>query len=79
MPKTKRDILKRKLAQSYNLLDTSLEYLRELEEIFRPVHPEYADFLVLIAQNIIVTQEFMMQFWEKAWGKRPRDIDAWRM
>ena len=79
MPKTKRDILKRKLAQSYNLLDNALVYIRELEEIFRPVHPKHADMLVLIANVIIQAQEFMMQFWEISWGKRPRDIDAWRM
>jgi len=78
MPKTKRDYLKRTLAQGICHIDTAVDRLKELEDIFRPVHPELADFLALIQGNLLVSKEWALDFWARAWGKRPPDYTVWR-
>lgn len=78
MPKTKRDLLKMKTAQALHHLDGALEDIKDLEETFRPQHPKYADYLIAICKPILISQEWLLDFWEKAWGKRPEDYNVWR-
>jgi len=79
MPKTKRDYLKRTTAQAYHNIERALENIHYLHEVFEPHHPDYAEYLKLIARNLIITQNFILDFWEKAWGRVPRSLDSYRL
>lgn len=78
MGQTKRDKLRRELAKAHNNLERALGNIQVVHAQFAPVHLEYAEFLEKMAQTMILTQEMIMVFWERAWGKRPGDIDSWR-
>lgn len=79
MPKTKRDLLKRKVAQVYEHLEYCLVYLAELYTIFEPVHPEHAEMLMLLAQATTQIQENIKTFCIITWGKIPKHFDRWRL
>lgn len=78
MPKRKRDMIKRRMAQAIYGVDRSLMFLKELHEMFSGVHDDYAQYLELICVSLINTQEMMKDFWVKAWGTFPEDIDSYR-
>ena len=78
MGQTTKDKLKSELAKANNNLNRALGNIQAVHAQFAPSHPEYAEFLEQMAQAMIFTQEMIMVFWERAWGKRPKDIDSWR-
>jgi hypothetical protein len=73
-----RTLLKRMLAQAIHDLDRSLGNLKQLHDEFEPVHPPYATLLEAIAQVLFFARKMMVNFWEKAWGKAPENIDIYR-
>jgi len=77
MPKTRRDVLKRRVAQAYNNVDRALANVRDLHDQFDPVHPEYGEFLVVIGQTLTQVHKLLMEFWVHAWGELPDDIETW--
>lgn len=79
MPKTKRDELKRKIAQVYEHLSRGIIYLGELHVIFEPVHPEHAQMLMLLAQALTQVQSNIEVFCIITWGKVPKHFDRWRL
>jgi hypothetical protein len=50
MPRNEREYAKRKLKQVIGNLDIGGQYLYELAELYRPVHPEIAEQLDLMMQ-----------------------------
>jgi len=77
MTKTKRDILKRKVAQIYNHLDAAMIGLLELRAVFAPHHEDLGAMLEQMAQLLLGVQELVLKFWERAWGNRPSNISSW--
>ena len=78
MPKTKRDYLKRQLAQAYHHLDVSLERLLPLKTLFEPVHPEHAEGLQIALETILQAQQIIIAFAEITWGMNEESIRAYR-
>lgn len=78
MPKTYRQMLRRHVAQAHHHITVGAEDVIILEEQFRPVHPEMADYLALIVLGMTQLQEMLGQFSILAWGYKPDDYDAWR-
>lgn len=79
MPKTKRDYLKKALAQAYHDLERGLERIQQVYEPFSEQHPQHAEMLALIGQNVLMSQAFILDFWAKAWGKVPENLDHYRL
>ena len=77
MPKTKRDLLKRRTASIILHLDKSQAYLLEMADTFREHHPEYADYLEIIAYGVEQNKQWVFDFWRLAWGKLPSDWKRW--
>lgn len=78
MPKTKRDKNKRIVAQAVNDLKRGAENILYIEQQFRPVHPDMADFLCLIVNAVVVTHQMIDRFCDVAWGGHPEDYETWR-
>jgi len=74
MPKTKRDTMKRWLAQAVNHNVSGQKLIGRLFGLFENVHPDYAELLVLIGQSMSITEQLMRQFWVLAWGPLPDDL-----
>jgi len=69
----KSKLLRRRAAQSYHHLETSLMYIMQLHNEFEGHHSELDQVLVAIAKLMITTQDMIKAFWEKAWGPFPED------
>jgi len=67
MPKTKRDYLKRKVAQAHYQLEKAYLPIAELEMTFRETHADLADGLVIAAQLTQDAQSMLERFAEFAW------------
>lgn len=52
MPRTKRDKIKDRHDRATKAIEKALGYVDELEGIFRPVHPEYAEGYKAICQML---------------------------
>jgi hypothetical protein len=81
MPVSKRDLLRRALAQAWGHLDEAMEDLLNLAEIFRPHHPDMAEALSKYAEVCLGLQEELKFFALAAWGRAPEtreDWDRWR-
>lgn len=78
MAKTKRDNLKRKLAQSYFHNNVTLERLAELYEVFNPVHPEYAEGLQACAELCIHIEHLILAFAKAAWEMSEESLKKYR-
>lgn len=78
MGQTKRDKLKRSLAQAHNDLDRAMANLLQVKAVFDEHHPDLGEHLEMIAKSCLMTQQAILQFWAHSWGKAPRDISAWR-
>lgn len=77
MPKTKRTLLKRKVAQSRNDIDRALGKIAWLHQQFNPVHPDYGQLLEAIAKGLILTKGLLEDFYRIAWGSDPADWDSY--
>jgi len=78
MPKSTHDRLKRETAQALHDLDRAGNNLHSLYKKFVPVHPEYADYLKVIAGLISTSYDMILDFWDKAWGPHPDTFDNYR-
>lgn len=77
MPKTQRDLYRRKLAQAYININWAATYLLELYNVFNPVHPELGAYLQGALEGLAVNTEILTQFAQDAWGKETPDWIAW--
>lgn len=64
MPRTTRQELIRLHEQAVNDLERHLANLQQMAEIYRPVHPDYADLLLGFASVIIEYQKKWKSFRE---------------
>lgn len=78
MGRTKRDQLKRELAQVLNHLDAAAYTLAYFGSLFRKDHPDLADNWEAMAKSVLTIKEAGLQMWERCWGKRPSDYNVWR-
>ena len=78
MAKTKRDQLRRELAQSLHHLAIAKNDIGTVWTAFDGVHDDYAGSLLLIAQAITTLEDSIKKFWEWAWGSVPENIDSYR-
>ena len=78
MSKNKRQQLKREAAQALHNLDRAGQEIYTLHQHFAPVHPEHAQYLMLIAQSIKVIYDMILDFWDHSWGPHPDNIEAYR-
>ena len=76
--RTKRDALKRVLAQAHHHCDLALEDLLYLKEQFNPSHPELADGLQMGMELIRHSQEIIETFALVAWNMQKDVFDAYR-
>lgn len=78
MAKSKHDLLKRETAQALHDLDRTGGNLYSLYQTFLPVHPDYAEYLKAIAENIQISYDMILKFWDHAWGPHPTTYDNYR-
>lgn len=78
MGQTKRDKLKRSLAQAHNDLDRAMANLLEVKATFDEHHPDLGSHLEMMATGCLITQNEILKFWAHSWGKAPKDISTWR-
>ena len=78
MPRTKRDQLKRELAQVLNNLDMAAYGLAYFVRLFKEPHPDMAKYLETMCKQVLTLKEAGLTFWEWAWGKKPSDYNIWR-
>ena len=78
MPKTRRDKLKQKLAQSIHHLEAAKDDLGEVWAAFDGREDGYAASLELIASSIDSTRTMIRSFWAWVWGKVPDDTTGYR-
>ena len=79
MPKTKRDLMKRDIAAGVNHIQSAQGLIGRVYNQFDGVHEDYAEFLVLIAQSMEISNRLLLDFWRLAWGKIPDDLDTYRV
>lgn len=78
MPKTHRDILRRRIAQVVNLTEISETYLLEVKAEFDPVHPELGEILQKTLETLELSIRLLEAFCTHSWGGYPADWDTWR-
>jgi hypothetical protein len=74
MPKTKRDYLKRRVAQAHRHMEECYKPLADLEVTFRDQHPDLADGLVHSARMVQLAQQLLEEFAAFAWEMPPESI-----
>lgn len=72
-----KKVMKRKSAQAINHLVNAANDLRELQEIFIPHHPKFAEFFSFAITSIIVLITQLRKVFTLAWGHFPDDISKW--
>lgn len=77
MAKQHRKVLKRKVAQTYNHLQTAVNNLAWLAEVFEEDHPEYDAAWRMIGTTIVLAMGELENISRHAWGTFPDDIDTW--
>ena len=60
--------LRRQIAQAYHNVDRAILDAKELIDMFNPIHPEEAEYLVNSVTLLILAQDLMEQFSIKAWN-----------
>ena len=78
MGRTKRDILKRAMAQAVHHNHVSQERVYDLLEVFQAQHPEHAAYLASIITSLDIAERMMLDFWDRSWGPHPDNIDVYR-
>jgi hypothetical protein len=77
MPKTKRDLLKRKLAQAYNLIDKATAYITEVGAEFDGVHEQETESLGIVVATCESLKMILDLFCQDTWGMDPDEIKKW--
>lgn len=79
MANPKRDLPKRKLAQSIKHLDESLANIQQMHLLFDDgKHKPFTDLLAQIAIGHKVIEDMILTFWKHAYGKVPDNIHTYR-
>ena len=78
MPKTKRDVMKRKLAMAYDRLEASYIHIAQLEVTFRDTHGDLADGLVCTAELVQSAQTTLEAFAWFAWEMDKESIQRYK-
>lgn len=78
MARTKRDQLRRELAQALHHLAIAKEDVGTIWAAFDGTHEDYAASLLLIGQGIETLEDAIKKFWQWAWGSVPDNIDSYR-
>jgi len=78
MGKTKRDKLRRELAQAHHHIQVAIDDIGVVHQAFDGTHADFAASLVLLAQALSLVQVGIRKFWLWAWGKVPDNLDSYR-
>lgn len=78
MTKTKRDVLKRCIAQAHNNVMRAGSDLATLQEAFQEQHPDMAESLTIMLKTLAMVLTGIDAFCVQAWGHAPSDYDSWR-
>jgi hypothetical protein len=78
MPKTKRDFLKRQVAQAVNHIEEAQIDLLALKETFAEVHPKQTQMLEVILQSLELSITFIGDFCMATWNTIPPSWQSWR-
>lgn len=78
MGRAVRDRMKRKLVASHNNLERSYAGIIFLHDLFKDVHPELAEGLVIGAELINQAQLVLEVFAMKSWNLNKERFDAYR-
>lgn len=77
MTQAKKKILRRKIAQALNHQMKTVELLIYIATTFGEFHADYEEIFELIANNCMLTIEWIKSIAIKAWGYIPDDINTW--
>lgn len=77
MPKTKRDLLKRKIAYAHRNCDQAVEHILSVQEQFMAAHPELGAVLQTAMESIYLGQTLLERFAVAAWGSLPKNWADW--
>lgn len=64
---------KRQARWCYRSMDRTIEHLQGLHGIFLVAHPDYAEYLLLLARAQLQLQQQLSELYRLAWGRHPRD------
>ena len=78
MPKTHRDLLKKKLGHALNNIERAQMRCLELRDTFAPSHPSEAELLQATMLGLEVCLESLRSFAIFAWGIVPSTVERWR-
>ena len=78
MPRTRRDELKRTIAQAHGHITDAMDDFYGLHEQFEPHHPDLAEGLKNAILALSEMQKFVDTFCDIAWGIHPEDYANWR-
>jgi hypothetical protein len=77
MSQKKKKQLRRKIAQCVGHQMKTVVLLAEVAEVFRESHQDYAEMFTTIANNCMITIEWIKGVAIHAWGYFPDDINTW--
>ncbi len=75
--RTKRDRMKRKLAQAHRNQTNVMLDIKTLYDLFDAVHPDLAEGLELSAELVLQSQQVLETFASKAWAMDVEAIERW--
>ena len=62
---------KRRTRRIYCRLDTAMDQILGLKEVFEADHPEHCHALDTIAKEVLFAQEHLAMFYRVTWGRLP--------
>lgn len=78
MAKSKtKQLAKRRMARIWQHLDEAVQMLVVEYGLFTYSHDDYAELLKMIAQQIMIVQSEIEDFWREAWGELPENMRSW--
>lgn len=78
MPKRKRDTLKRQAAQIFLSMQSTMEYIAILYEVFEKTHPKKAEMLKMMCQVEMMNQDAFEKFCIECWALTREKMEAYR-
>jgi hypothetical protein len=75
--KSKRDFLKRSAAQAVKNIDNAIIDLADLYNVFAGVHDDYAEYLKLISECLLIQQSEIKKFCVLAWNMDTTKLDSY--
>lgn len=77
MPKTHRDLIKRKLAQAYININWAGKYLLQLKQEFDPIHPEIGQYLEEALEGLAIETDILTHIAKNITGAEQINWQAW--